>query len=129
MQRLFKISVNGTDYDVAVDELTSGTAQLMPSYASSAAIPVSHVAAAPTASSSAPIAHAGSGDQCAQMGGVVASIFVKEGQNVAEGERILELEAMKKKVPVMASRSPKVSRLLVTVGEAVQGGQSLLTIA
>ena len=63
------------------------------------------------------------------MGGVVASIFVKEGQSVAEGERILELEAMKMKVPVMASRSGKVSRLLVTVGEAVQGGQSLLTIA
>lgn len=131
MQRVFKITVNGTDYDVAVEELTSGAAQLMPSYSGSAPLAaVGTVAqAAPVAPTAAASAPAGSGDQCAQMGGVVASIFVKEGQSVAEGERVMELEAMKMKVPVMASRAGKVTQLKVAVGEAVQGGQPLLTIA
>ena len=131
MQRLFKITVNGKEYDVAVQELTAGAA-LMPNYlgtptaaapAAVAAVPVQ--AAAPA---SAPVA-AGSGDQCAQMGGVVAGILVKEGHSVSEGERIVELEAMKMKVPVMASMSGKVSRVLVSVGEAVTAGQPLITLS
>ena len=131
MQRLFKITVNGKEYDVAVQELTAGAA-LMPNYlgtptaaapAAVAAVPVQ--AAAPA---SAPVA-AGSGDQCAQMGVVVAGILVKEGQSVSEGERIVELEAMKMKVPVMASMSGKVSRVLVSVGEAVTAGQPLITLS
>lgn len=130
MQRVFKITVNGADYDVAVEELTSGAAQLMPSYSGAPAATVGTVAAAaPVAAASASTAPAGSGDQCAQMGGVVASIFVKEGQVVAQDERVMELEAMKMKVPVMASHAGKVTRIKVAVGEAVQGGQPLLTIA
>jgi biotin carboxyl carrier protein len=127
MPRLFKITVNGTDYDVAVDELTDITSQIMPKYTASS--PVSSVqVAAPAASSSAP-APAGAGDQCAQMGGVVASILVKEGQAVNEGDKIVELEAMKMKVPVIASCTGKVSRILVAVGDGVENGQVLVTIA
>ena len=63
------------------------------------------------------------------MGGVVASILVKEGQSVNEGEKIMELEAMKMKMPVIANRSGKVSKILVNVGDAVSAGQALLTIA
>ena len=129
MQRLFKITVNGKEYDVAVEELTSG-ASLMPNYigtpisgAPSQVAPAAPRPAAPAA------AQSGSGDQCAQMGGVVAGIFVKEGQDVNEGEKILELEAMKMKVPVMATVSGKVSRILVAVGDAVTAGQPLLTIS
>jgi glutaconyl-CoA decarboxylase len=129
MERLFKITVNGKEYDVAVQELTSGAA-LMPNYigtpvAASSAVTAAPVAAAPKAS---PVA-AGSGDQCAQMGGVVASLLVKEGQDVSEGDRIAELTAMKMKVPVVASVSGKVSRILVAVGDAVTAGQPLITLS
>jgi glutaconyl-CoA decarboxylase len=133
MERLFKISVNGKEYDVAVQELTSGAA-LMPNYigtptaAAPAAVAASSVAAPPKAAASAPMA-AGAGDQCAQMGGVVAGIFVKEGRDVSEGDRIVELEAMKMKVPVMASSAGKVSRILVAVGDAVTAGQPLVTLS
>jgi methylmalonyl-CoA carboxyltransferase small subunit len=126
MPRLFKITVNGTDYDVAVDELTDITSQIMPKYTASS--PVSSVPVAAAASSSAPVP-AGAGDQCAQMGGVVASILVKEGQAVNEGDKIVELEAMKMKVPVIASCTGKVSRILVAVGDGVENGQVLVTIA
>ncbi|WP_301102839.1 biotin/lipoyl-containing protein [Propionivibrio sp.] len=121
MQRLFKISVNGKDYDVAVQELTDGASQIMPRYTASA--PVSAV------STTAPApAVASTGDQCAQMGGVVVLIYVKEGQSVNEGDRIVELEAMKMKVPVVANRSGKVTRVLVAVGDGVENGQALLSI-
>jgi biotin carboxyl carrier protein len=127
---LFKISVNGKEYDVAVQELTSG-ATLRPNSIgtpAAAAPAVTASAAAPKTASPAPVA-AGSGDQCAQMGGVVASILVKEGQDVSEGDRIVELEAMKMKVPVLASVPGKVSRILVAIGDAVTAGQPLITLS
>ena len=128
MSRIFKISVNGTEYDVAVEELTDGASQIMPRYTPGA--PVATVSAAPIASAAprtAPAA-AGSGDQCAQMGGVVVQICVKQGDSVNEGDKIAELEAMKMKVPVIANRSGVVSRVLVAIGDGVESGQALLTI-
>ena len=129
MQRQFNITVNGTSYSVAVEELNDVTSQIMPKYSAAPAVTSGSVSvAAPVAASSAPAA-AGSGDQCAQMGGVVASIQIKEGQMVNEGDRIIELEAMKMKVPVMANRSGKVTRIVVAVGDGVESGQVLATIA
>lgn len=131
MQRVFKITVNGTDYDVTVNELTDVTSQIMPQYRPTA--PVQAASAQPavvtTASVPAPApAAAGADDVCAQMGGVVATIMVKEGQAITAGDRVLELEAMKMKVPVIASRSGKVSRIAVNVGDSVDKGQPLLTL-
>ena len=129
MQRQFNITVNGTSYNVAVEELNDVTSQIMPKYSAAPAVTSGSVSvAAPVAASAAPTA-AGSGDQCAQMGGVVASIQIKEGQMVNEGDRIIELEAMKMKVPVMANRSGKVTRIVVAVGDGVETGQVLATIA
>ena len=130
MQRLFKITVNGKEYDVAVQELTSG-ATLMPNYIGTptAAAPAAVAAVPVQAAAPAAAAPAGSGDQCAQMGGVVANILVKDGQAVTEGERIVEIEAMKMKVPVMASMSGTVSRILVSAGDAVVAGQPLITLS
>ena len=125
MQRHFKLNVNGTNFDVVVEEVSSA-------YTPSAAAPVAYTPA-PAASAAIPVATpsapAGAGDQCAQMGGVVASIAVKEGQAVNPGDRIAELEAMKMKVPVMATCSGKVTRIAVAVGDAVESGQVLVVIA
>ena len=128
MSRHFKLNVNGTDFDVVVEEVSS-------TYSPVASAPAAYIpapvvsAAAPMAAPAAPSAPAGAGDQCAQMGGVVASIAVKEGQAVNPGDRIAELEAMKMKVPVMATCSGKVSRIAVAVGDAVESGQVLVVIS
>ena len=128
MQRHFKLNVNGTNFDVVVEEVSS-------SYTPVASAPAAYIpapvvsAAAPVAAPAAPSAPAGAGDQCAQMGGVVASIAVKEGQAVNPGDRIAALEAMKMKVPVMATCSGKVSRIAVAVGDAVESGQVLVVIS
>jgi biotin carboxyl carrier protein len=129
MPRTFKITVNGTEYDVAVEELTDGATQIMPRYTPAAVATASAapVVAAPAVAKAAPVA-AGSGDQVAQMGGVVTQILVKPGQSVNEGDKVAELEAMKMKVPVTATCSGTVSAIHVAVGDAVEGGQALLTI-
>ena len=130
MPRIFKITVNGTEYDVAVEELTDGATQIMPRYtpAPAAAVATAAPAVAAPVAKAAPVA-AGAGAQVAQMGGVVTQILVKQGQAVSEGDKIAELEAMKMKVPVVATVSGTVSAIHVNVGDAVEGGQSLLTIA
>ena len=128
MQRHFKLNVNGADFDVVVEEVSStylpqksAPAAYVPAPVPSSATPI----AAPVASS----APAGAGDQCAQMGGVVAGIFVTVGQTVTTGDRLVELEAMKMKVPVMATASGQVNGIKVAVGEAVERGQVLITLA
>lgn len=133
MERQFKITVNGNVYDVIVDDLaapSSPSNQLMPNYiAMNAGAPVLAAAPAAAPQQTSMALPAGAGNQSAQMGGVVASILVKEGQSINEGDKILELEAMKMKMPVIANRSGKVSKILVNVGDAVSAGQTLLTIA
>lgn len=130
MQRVFKITVNGSDYDVTVNELTDVTSQIMPQYRPTAPVSAAHTQPTVVTTMSAPAsAAAGADDVCAQMGGVVATIMVKEGQAVTAGDRILELEAMKMKVPVIATRSGTVSRIGVKVGDSVDKGQPLLTLA
>ena len=127
MQRHFKLNVNGTNFDVVVEEVSSAYTPVASTPAAYAPAPMVGTAARIATASPSP-APAGAGDQCAQMGGVVASIAVKEGQTVSLGDRIGELEAMKMKVPVMASCSGKVTRIAVAVGDAVESGQVLVVI-
>jgi biotin carboxyl carrier protein len=133
MPRQFKVTVNGREYEVSVLELTSGQAPQSPAPAAPMA-----VAAAGSATSAAPAAAAaprpaavaaGAGDELAGMGGVVVEVDVKVGQTVAVGDRLMVLEAMKMKTPVIATRAGQVTRVLVAPGDAVEGGQPLLTIA
>jgi glutaconyl-CoA/methylmalonyl-CoA decarboxylase subunit gamma len=126
MSRLFKVTVNGREYDVAVLEITAeqtAVAELPPASAGSSGMPQAAPAAVPR---QAPVA--GSGDAVAGMGGVVMEVLVKTGQTVAAGERLVIVEAMKMKTPIMATRAGQVTRVLVTVGDVVEAGQALVTI-
>jgi biotin carboxyl carrier protein len=131
MQRRFRITVNGREYDVAVEEI-SDAAAAAPPLAVTMMFPASPLGAPPmprpqTLPASAPAAAAGS--EVAQLSGVVMLIDVKVGQTVKQGDRLMLLEAMKMKTPVIASRSGQVTQILIKVGDAVEGGQPLLTIA
>jgi biotin carboxyl carrier protein len=134
MSRQFKVTVNGREYDVAVLEVTPGSApiaQTTPGYA----VDVSPGMAAPVvpapargAAQAATAPAQAAGDEVAQMGGVVVQVDVKVGQVVAAGDRLLVLEAMKMKTHLMASRAGQVTRVLVAAGDAVEGGQPLITL-
>ncbi len=134
MPRQFKVTVNGREYDVSVLELTAGAPQTAaPATGMQVAAAGSATSAAPAAAAAAPqqraTAAAGAGDEVAGMGGVVVEVDVKVGQTVAVGDRLLVLEAMKMKTPVVASRAGQVTRVLVSPGDPVEGGQALVTIA
>ncbi len=131
MSRQFKVTVNGREYDVAVLEVTPGsvpTSLATPGYAADAppAVTAPGVAAPARTLAAAPAQAAG--DEVAQMGGVVVEVDVKVGQTVAAGDRLLVMEAMKMKTHLMASRAGQVTRVLVAAGDAVEGGQPLITL-
>ncbi len=64
----------------------------------------------------------------ADMVGLVYRILVSEGQQVAAGEQILLLEAMKMEMAVGAPVAGTVSKILVREGDAVQPGDLLLEL-
>ncbi len=133
MSRNFKVTVNGREYDVSVLELTAGQPAPITAPATGVAglaTPAATTAppAVPTQASAAAPSHA-AGDIAAGMGGVIVEVHVTVGQTVAAGDRLLVIEAMKMKTPVIATHAGQITRLLVTPGLAVEGGQLLLTIA
>jgi len=138
MPRQFKVTVNGREYDVSVLELTAGGASQSAAPAAGMAVaaagsatsaaPAAPAAAAPSVPAAAGAAGA-AGDILAGMGGVVVEVLVKVGQTVAAGDRIMVLEAMKMKTPIIAPSAGQVTRVLVAPGDPVEGGQPLVTIA
>jgi biotin carboxyl carrier protein len=129
MPRLFKVTVNGREYEVAVLEITAGQATLAEQPAAAASSAGTLPAPLPVAAAVKQAPAAGSGDVVAGMGGVVMEVLVKAGQTVAAGDRLVIVEAMKMKTPIMATRAGQVTRVLVAAGEAVEAGQPLVTIA
>ena len=132
MEKKFRITVEGKQYIVAVEDISVDSAQnLYPEPGSMGVTPVAPVAApviaaAPVAA--APMGAAGPGDELAPLGGVVQTIHVSPGQIVNEGDKLVSLEAMKMVTHVVARRGGKVISIAVKPGDPVDAGQTLLTI-
>ncbi|APZ09675.1 biotin/lipoyl-containing protein [Acidipropionibacterium acidipropionici] len=62
----------------------------------------------------------------APMPGVIASVDAGPGDEVAKGQTVLVLEAMKMKNELHASRSGVIAEVLVAEGDQVKYGQTLL---
>jgi biotin carboxyl carrier protein len=132
MSRQFKVTVNGREYDVAVQELTPGASPSTsnaPAFVSAAAQVSAPMSEARPASTVAAPTNASANDEVAPMGGVVVQIDVKPGQSVAQGDRMIVMEAMKMKTHLMASKAGQVSRVWVAVGDVVEAGQPVVTLA
>jgi pyruvate dehydrogenase E2 component (dihydrolipoamide acetyltransferase) len=61
-------------------------------------------------------------------GGDIVQVLVREGDQVTEGQSLIELETEKATVPVPAPAAGKVSRLLVRQGDHVKVGQALIEL-
>lgn len=108
--KTYTITVNGTAYDVTVEEGTGS--------------------AAPTAPKAAPKAAAGAGSVKveASVPGKVLKIEASVGQSVKAGDNIIILEAMKMEIPVVAPQDGTVASIDVAVGAAVENGDVLATM-
>lgn len=134
MEKKFRITVEGKQYIVAVEDISTDGAQNLypePGSMSVAPQPTAPVPTAPApvaASTVSPSAAAGPGDELAPLGGVVQTVHVSVGQAVNEGDKLVSLEAMKMVTHVVAKRGGKIISIAVKPGDPVDAGQALLTI-
>lgn len=118
-----KITVNGTTYDVQVEETGATSA---PVAAAPVAAPAAPAAPAPAA---APASAAGAGTKVeSPMPGTVLDIKVANGASVKEGEPVVILEAMKMENEINAPCSGTVTSVCVAKGDSVESGTVLVTI-
>jgi biotin carboxyl carrier protein len=115
----YTITVNGTVYDVTVEE--NGNA---------AQAPVSSAAPRKAAPKAAPKTSGGAGaiKVNAPMPGKILSVKASAGQAVKKGDVILILEAMKMENEVVAPDDGTVASIDVAVGDSVEAGAVLATL-
>lgn len=119
----YRITVNGTAYDVAVEELGAGTAPA-PVAAPVAAAPAAAPApAAPVASGSA-----GAVKVSAPMPGKILAVKANVGQAVKKGDVVMVLEAMKMENEIVAPEDGTVASIDVAVGDSVESGDTLASL-
>lgn len=114
-----RITVNGTAYDVQVEEL--GT--------TAAPVQTAPVQAAP-APAAKPVSNGAQGSVVvkAPMPGTVVNVVVTPGQSVKSGDDLVFIEAMKMETPVKAVKDGTVATVEVAKGEAVESGKVLVTL-
>ncbi len=126
----YTITVNGTVYDVSVEENGAGAA---PAAAPRAQAPVSAPAPAPApaaAPKAAPAAGgaAGSVKVTSPMPGKILDVKASAGAAVKKGEVILLLEAMKMENEVVAPQDGTIASINVNSGDMVESGDVLATM-
>ena len=125
--RKFVVTVNGTSYEVEVEEVGADTAAVS---APAPAVKPAAPKAAPAAPKAAPKAAAGDGDPIkAPMPGNINAVKVTVGQAVKKGDNLLILEAMKMENPIPAPKDGTITSILVDKGATVESGAVLATIA
>jgi pyruvate carboxylase len=71
----------------------------------------------------------GPGSVGSPMPGVIVKLNVKVGDSVKEGEAVASLSAMKMESNIPATATGKVSRILVNIGDKVEGDDLLMEIS
>ena len=111
--RKFSVNVNGTKYEVEVEELDANA-----------------VAQAPKAAEPVKSAPAGAGTEVrSPMPGNILQVNVNPGDTVKEGQQLMILEAMKMENEILAPCAGRISSIGVAKGTSVESGALLCTIA
>ena len=113
----YRVNVNGTVYEVDVEDI-SGAAPV--------AAPAAAPAAAPVA---APVSAPAGGEQVTSpMPGNILSVNVAAGDTVKKGQVLMILEAMKMENEIMCPCDGKIVSVSVTKGATVESGTLLCVI-
>lgn len=110
----YKVTVNGTAYEIELEELT-GAAPAAPAAAAPAPAPA---AAAP----------AGGEQVTSPMPGTILDVKVSQGASVKKGDVLMILEAMKMENEIMCPCDGKVASINTSKGAAVESGTLLCVI-
>lgn len=113
----YRVTVNGTVYEVELEEITGAAP----------AAPAAEKPAAPAPA--APAAPAGEGERITSpMPGTILAVNVAAGQSVKKGDVLMVLEAMKMENEIMCPCDGKVVSVSVAKGAAVESGTLLCVI-
>lgn len=113
----YQINVNGTVYDVTIEEISPDAVK---------AAPVAAPAAAPAPATAAAPASVGNGEQVsAPMPGTILEVKTSNGAQVKKGDVLFILEAMKMENEIFAPCDGTVSGLNITAGTSVETGTAL----
>ena len=130
------ITVNGTSYEVSVEEAGAVSAEktvAMPSAAPAPAPAPAPAAAAPKAAAAptpapAPAGAAGSITVTSPMPGKIIDVKVNFGDVVKRGDVVLILEAMKMENEIVAPEDGTIATVDVAAGASVEAGTVLATL-
>ena len=103
----YRVNVNGTVFEVEIEEMTGAPAAPAPA---------------------APAVPAGGEKITAPMPGTILAVNVANGSAVKKGDVLMILEAMKMENEIMAPCDGAVTSVAVTKGASVESGTLLCTI-
>lgn len=124
----YTITVNGSVYDVTVEEKGAGAAPAGAAPAGAAPVAAAPVAAPKAAPAPKAAAGAGSIEVKAGAAGKVFKIEANVGQSVKKGDPVVIIEAMKMEIPVVAPEDGTVASIDAAVGDAIEAGAVLATL-
>jgi acetyl-CoA/propionyl-CoA carboxylase biotin carboxyl carrier protein len=126
-EREFTVEVNGKRFDVNLEERGAPAVQV--EAGGSAGDTRTRPEAATSSDESAEEAAVEGGEQItAEMQGTILSVDVEAGDEVAAGDVVAVLEAMKMENDVVSERGGTVSQVLVGEGDSVDMGDTLLVL-
>lgn len=134
--RMFKVVVNGSEYEVAVEEIMARSLAA-PAPIAIPAVPAPAAALASMPPAAAPAkpkpnaepAPEGAAKILSPMPGNIIDIDVNLGDKVVFGQKLMILEAMKMQNEIVATRDGVVSEIRVTSGALVDTGDVLAILS
>ena len=123
----YTITVNGTAYEVTVEENGNAAAPVAAA-APKAAAPAPKAAPAAAPKAAAPAAGAGSVKVSAAVPGKVVKIVASVGQSVKAGDSVVIVESMKMENEVVAPEGGHIASIAVAAGSAINTGDLLFTL-
>lgn len=121
----FEVKVNGTAYEVEVNEVKAAAPAAAPA---KAAAPAPKAAPAPAPAKAAAPVPAGAETVKAPMPGKILSVAVSAGQAVKKGDVLLILEAMKMQNEITAPHDGTVSDVRVAANQTVAAGEDMIVL-
>ncbi len=131
MDKFFKVTVNGKEFDVKVEEVGGAVATANPKPTVAQQVQAS-VEAPKVEEPKAPVQVASSGTEIeitAPMPGGIWKILKRQGDTVKKHETILILEVMKMENEIVAPEDGTIKEILVKETDKVAAGQKLIVLA
>jgi len=124
----YKVTVNGKEFEVEVEKVVESK-----NWAKSTGNPVREASVSPAKNykNASSTSKATSAEETLKspMPGTITSLQVAEGQQVAKGQVLCILEAMKMENEIRAPREAVISKILVAIGTSVKAGDGLILLS